>query len=110
MDHRSLSPSRRGPNLSPRTVGFWVGGVVVGTAGCILGAAMPYHHPVAVTVNVLWWGVFLGCLGASIGGLVGLWAESTRRPRESRKTRCSKRRPRARRGSFRFSTDRRRRF
>jgi hypothetical protein len=38
---------------------------------------MPYRHPVAVTANVLWWGIFLGCLGASIGALFGLWAEQT---------------------------------
>jgi hypothetical protein len=38
---------------------------------------MPYRHPVAVTANLLWWGIFLGCLGASLGALLGLWAEQT---------------------------------
>jgi hypothetical protein len=37
---------------------------------------MPYRHPVAVAANVLWWGIFLGCLGASIGALLGLWKET----------------------------------
>jgi hypothetical protein len=36
---------------------------------------MPYRHPGAVTANLLWWGLFLGCLGASLGALLGLWAE-----------------------------------
>jgi hypothetical protein len=67
--------SRR-PRLGP-TLGFWLGGAVLGTAGCIVGAWMPYRHPVAVTANVLWWGLFLGCLGASLGALLGLWAEQT---------------------------------
>jgi hypothetical protein len=60
-----------------RTLGFWLGGAVLGTAGCIAGASMPYRHPVAVTANLLWWGIFLGCLGGSIGALLGLWAEQT---------------------------------
>ena len=63
-----------------RTIGFCLGGVVLGTAGCLLGAAMPYRHPVAVAANVLWWGIFLGCLGASLGALLGLWAEGTPAP------------------------------
>jgi hypothetical protein len=60
-----------------RTLGFWLGGAVLGTAGCLLGACVPYRHPVAVMANVLGWGLFLGCLGASLGVLLGLWAERT---------------------------------
>jgi hypothetical protein len=63
-----------------RTLGFCLGGAVFGTAGCFLGAWMPYRHPVAVTVNVLWWGIFLGCLGASLGALLGLGAEQMKSP------------------------------
>jgi hypothetical protein len=37
---------------------------------------MPYHHPTAVTIRILWWGIYFGCLGSSIGGLIGLWAGS----------------------------------
>src|SRR5262249_26478241 len=56
-------------------MGFWLGGVGLGMGGCILGACMPYHHPVAVAISVLWWGIYLGCLGASIGALWGLMTE-----------------------------------
>jgi hypothetical protein len=87
-DLRNPSPSpippraggwTRAPRLRRlgRTLGFWLGGAVLGTAGCLLGATVPYRHPVAVTANVLWWGLFLGCLGASLGALLGLWAEGT---------------------------------
>jgi hypothetical protein len=65
--------SRR-PRFSRVTIGFWLGGVVLGVAGCVFGACMPYHHPVAVTVSGLWWGVYCGCLGASFGALAGLCA------------------------------------
>jgi hypothetical protein len=61
-----------------RAIGFWLCGMLLGVGGCILGICMPYRHPVAVTVSVLWWGIYLGCFGASIGALVGLWAEHLR--------------------------------
>jgi hypothetical protein len=60
-----------------RTVGFWLGGALLGVGGGILGACLPYRHPVAVTISVLWWGIYLGWLGASMGALLGLWAEQT---------------------------------
>ena len=53
-------------------LGFWVGALALGAAGCVLGARMPYRHPVSVCVSVVWWGIYLGCLGASVGALVGL--------------------------------------
>src|SRR6516165_2186580 len=58
-----------------RTVGFWLGGGLLGTAGCILGVCMPYQHPVAVMISVLWWGIYLGCFGASVGALIRLFTE-----------------------------------
>jgi hypothetical protein len=58
--------------FSPVTVGFWLGGAGMGTGGCLLGALMPYHHPVAVALSVLWWGFYFGCFGASVGALVGV--------------------------------------
>jgi hypothetical protein len=61
--------------LKPVTVGFWLGGLVLGTAGVVVGARMPYHHPVAVTISILWWGTYLGCFGAGLGGLFGLWKD-----------------------------------
>ena len=63
-----------------RTIGFWLGGALLGVGGCILGICLPYRHPVAVTLSVLWWGIYLGCFGASIGALLGLWAEQMPAP------------------------------
>ena len=63
-----------------RGVGFWLGAIFLGLGGCILGGWMPYRHPVAVTTGVLWWGIYFGCFGASLGALVGLWAEQTPAP------------------------------
>jgi hypothetical protein len=31
---------------------------------------MPYRHPVAVAVSVLWWGLYCGGFGVSIGALL----------------------------------------
>jgi len=59
------------------TLGFWLGGVTLGTAGCILGACMPSYHPAAVAISVFWWGVYLGCLGASAGAVIALFTERT---------------------------------
>jgi len=58
-----------------RTTGFWLGGVILGAAGCFWGASMPCEDPVGVALSGLWWGIYLGFLGASIGALLGLWAE-----------------------------------
>jgi len=63
-----------------RTIGLWLGGALLGVGGCILGACMPYRHPVAVTISALWWGIYVGCFGASIGALLGLWAEQVSAP------------------------------
>jgi hypothetical protein len=51
------------------TAGFWLGGVVLGTAGCLVGTRMPYRHPVAVATCVAWWTLYCGCLGASLVAL-----------------------------------------
>jgi hypothetical protein len=53
-------------------LGFWLGALTLGTAGCLLGARMPYRHPVSVCISVFWWGIYLGCLGAHLGAVVGL--------------------------------------
>jgi hypothetical protein len=80
-----LHGTQAGANLSgrqfnPVTVGFWLGGLVLGMAGAIVGACLPYRHPVAVTMSILWWAIYSGCFGASIGALFGLWRKRTRIP------------------------------
>src|SRR5262249_26618332 len=68
----SLVHARR---FSPLTIGFGLGGAGMGIGGCLLGVLMPYRHPVAVALSVLWWGTYFGCFGASIGALVGAFAD-----------------------------------
>jgi hypothetical protein len=68
-EHRPRAARRR---FDRATLGLGLGGVVLGTAGCILGYCLPYRHPVGVAVSVLWWGLYLGCFGAGVGALVGL--------------------------------------
>src|SRR5262249_15710375 len=77
---RQRKSAARSPQFARTTIGFWLGGGLLGTAGSILGVCMPYHHPVAVVISALWWGIYLGCFGASIGGLLGGWAERTSAP------------------------------
>jgi hypothetical protein len=60
-----------------RTLGFLIGGLVLAIVGCFVGAAFPYHHPVAVATSMTWWGIFFGTFGACIGALLGILAEST---------------------------------
>src|SRR5262249_53456658 len=73
------SPARS-PRLARSTIGFWVGGGLLGTGGCILGVCMPYHHPVAVVLGALWWGIYLGCWGGSVGALMALLTERAPAP------------------------------
>jgi hypothetical protein len=61
--------------FSPVTIGFWLGGAGMGMGGCLLGALMPYRHPVAVAISVLWWGIYFGCFGAGIGALVSVFTD-----------------------------------
>jgi hypothetical protein len=60
--------------------GFWLGGLILGTVGCLLGAFMPYSHPTARTISVLWWGIYSGCFGASLGVLFSLFRGRTPAP------------------------------
>jgi len=66
----SLSRWRR---FDRRSIGFWLAGATSGIGGCIFGACMPYQHPAAIVISIIWWGVYLGCLGASIGALIGVF-------------------------------------
>jgi len=68
--------SRAVPSLPRRfdgvRIGFWLGGATFAIGGCILGGCMPYTHPVAIAISMIWWGIYTGCLGASLGALLGL--------------------------------------
>jgi hypothetical protein len=85
----SVTEGTREPQMVPRhpwsriTLGFWLSGILFGTAGCMVGASLSYHHPIARVLSVLWWGIYCGCFGASIGALPGLFLErsSARRGR-----------------------------
>jgi hypothetical protein len=70
---RSAVRSRRG--FRGRTIGFWAGAVVGAAAGCFFGASMKYEATLAVTFSVIWWGIYGGCLGCSVGALFGLGGE-----------------------------------
>jgi hypothetical protein len=59
------------------SIGLWLGGIALGTAGCIVGACMPYSYPVARVVSALWWGIYVGSFGASVGGLLGMCLSRT---------------------------------
>jgi hypothetical protein len=85
---RTVRPDRSRPGAEPTgcrfnwiAIGFWLGGLALGTGGCFLGASMPYRQPVGMTIAMLWWGIYLGCFGASIGagvgGLFGQWWDHT---------------------------------
>jgi hypothetical protein len=71
----AFNPFRR--RFDRVSLGLRIGGLTAGAAGCLLGAGMPYAHPVAVAVSVLWWGLYLGCFGASLGALLALCTERT---------------------------------
>jgi hypothetical protein len=72
------APDRR--RVSRLTVGFWLGGVLLGTGGCVLGVYMPYHDPTSVAISAIWWGIYLGCFGASVGALAALLSERAPAP------------------------------
>jgi hypothetical protein len=57
------------------SLGLLLGGATFGTGGCILGCCMPYHRHVAAAISVIWWGIYLGCFGASLGALFGLFTQ-----------------------------------
>ena len=56
--------------------GALLGGVVFGVGGCLLGASMPCQHSAGVAASTIWWGIYMGCFGLSIGALLGLWVGS----------------------------------
>jgi hypothetical protein len=74
------SPARR---LDRVSIGFWLGGVTFGAGGCILGACMASHHPIATAISAMWWGVYLGGLGASLGALLALFTHRAPAPAQT---------------------------
>ena len=60
-----------------RVIGFWLGGILFAAGGCLFGVTRPYEHPASVAASALWWSIYFGCFGMSIGALLGLWAEKT---------------------------------
>jgi hypothetical protein len=48
---------------------FGLGGGLLATAGGVFGACMPYQHPLAVAVSVIWWGIYYGCFGMGLAAL-----------------------------------------
>ena len=55
------------------TIGLWLGGITLGTGGCMVGASMPYPYLVAQVLSALWWGIYAASFGASIGALLGMF-------------------------------------
>jgi hypothetical protein len=87
-EHRKPTPSpvnggyektRRAvhPRFDVVAIGFWLGAVSLGIAGCTLGVFMSSSHPVGRVVSMIWWGLYGGSFGASIGALVGLFIQPT---------------------------------
>ena len=70
----SANPSRK----SDRGVGLWLGGILPGVVGgCLFGASMANRHPVAMTLSVLWWGLYFGFFGWSIAAWIAFFTEPT---------------------------------
>jgi hypothetical protein len=66
-------PSRQAPAwVRALTIGFGLGGGLLGTVSCLLGVCLPDHHPVAVALSVLGGALYFGCVGARVGALVGV--------------------------------------
>jgi hypothetical protein len=63
-------------------IGFWLGGATFGIVGCLIGYWMA-QDPVGRAFSAIWWGIYIGCFGASLGALVALF---TRRASSSPKT------------------------
>ena len=73
--HHALVRWLRTCRLSPVMLAFWLGGAGMATGGSLLGALMPYHHPIAVASSMLWWGIYFGAFGASVCALAVLLTE-----------------------------------
>jgi hypothetical protein len=74
----------------PITIGLFAGGLVLAAAGVTVAASYSYAHPVGLAVSMIWWGIYCGAFGASIGALPGLFTQ-----RDRARSRVKKNPPRA---------------
>jgi hypothetical protein len=58
-----------------RAIGPWLGGIVLGVGGYILGVCMPYSHPVGLTISAFWWAIYFGCFGIWLGSVLGMFTQ-----------------------------------
>ena len=73
----------------PITIGMLAGGLVLAAVGVAVAASYSYAHPAGLAVSMIWWGIYCGALGASIGALPGLFTQ-----RHRARTRAKKNLPR----------------
>ena len=62
----------------PITIGVLAGGLILGAAGVAVAASYSYALTAGLVVSVIWWGIYCGALGASIGALPGLLTQRGR--------------------------------
>jgi hypothetical protein len=73
----------------PITIGMLAGGLVLAAVGVAVAASYSYAHPAGLAVSMIWWGIYCGALGASIGALPCLFTQ-----RHRARTRAKKNPPR----------------
>ena len=73
----------------PITIGMLAGGPVLAAVGVAVAASYSYTHPAGLAVSMIWWGIYCGAFGASIGALPGLFTQ-----RHRARTRAKKNPPR----------------
>jgi hypothetical protein len=62
----------------PITIGMLAGGLILGTVGVAVAVSYSYAHSAGLAISMIWWGVYFGALGASIGALPGLFTQLDR--------------------------------
>jgi hypothetical protein len=69
-----------GRRLDWVAIGGRLGALFLGAVGVSVAASAPYRSPAGMAVSILWWALYCGCLGASLGALLGLWIQGGQRP------------------------------
>ena len=62
----------------PITIGMLAGGLILGVIGAAVAASYSYAHSAGLVVSLIWWAIFFGALGASLGALPGLFTQRAR--------------------------------